>query len=343
MTILIIVVFLTLTVSAVCSLFEAILYSTRFGALEAAKNKDRHKKAAVSLLNLKRNIAEPISAILILNTIANTAGATLAGMYASKEIGTTYVPIFSVLLTLCILFFSEIIPKTVGAVHWRKLWMIIVFPLLILKFVLYPLIYISRKLSFFITKGKPPEIITEEEILAAASMGAREGEISDQEHRIIDNLINLENRIVREIMTPRTVIFSLDAAMKVRAAFTIASQKGFTRMPIYEGNSEHIIGYVMMHDLSMACNIENSETVLKDIIRPISFVPETINCFALLFDFIKARKQISIVIDEYGGVAGLITLEDLLETLLGLEIIDERDKAIDLQEVARMQKKIFRS
>jgi len=341
MTILIFIVFLTLSISAVCSLFEAILYSTRFGALEVAKNKDRHKKAAITLLNMKRDIAVPISAILILNTIANTAGATIAGMYASKILGGTYVPLFSVALTLSILFFSEIIPKTVGAVHWRRLWMIIVFPLSILKFVLYPLIYVTRKLSFFITKGKPTDIITEEEILAAASMGAREGEISDQEHRIIDNLINLENRIVREIMTPRTVMFSLDATLKATEAFRIASKTGFTRLPIYEDNSENIIGYVMIHDLSTACTIDNSETILKDIIRPISFVPETINCFTLLFEFLKTRKQISIVIDEYGGVAGLITLEDLLETLLGLEIIDEHDKAIDLQEVARRQKKIF--
>ena len=142
-------------------------------------------------------------------------------------------------------------------------------------------------------------------------------------------------------MTPRTVIFSLDATLKVTEAFRIASKKGFTRLPIYEDNSENIIGYVMIHDLSTACTIDNSETILKDIMRPISFVPETINCFTLLFEFLKTRKQIAIVIDEYGGVAGLITLEDLLETLLGLEIIDEHDKAIDLQEVARRQKKIF--
>lgn len=338
MSILLFVVFLTLTISAICSLFEAILYSTRIGMLEVEKNKNQHQKAATSFLNMKRDIAVPISAILILNTIANTAGATIAGMYASKVFADSYVPIFSIVLTLSILFFSEIIPKTIGAVHWRKLWMLIVFPLSIFQFILFPLIYIARKLASFITKGHPPEIITEEEILAAAMLGARHGEISDQEHRIIDNLINLENRTVREIMTPRPVIFSLNADMKLTEAFKIAAEKGFTRVPIFKNDRENIIGYVMIHDLGAACNLEKLDSTLNDIVRLITFVPESINCFTLLFDFLRTRKQIAIVIDEYGGLSGLITLEDLLETLLGHEIVDEHDKAIDLQEVARKRK-----
>ena len=342
MSILLVIVFITLTISATCSLFEAILYSTRIGTLEVAKNKEKHKKAAITLLNMKRDIAVPISAILILNTIANTAGATIAGMYASKLLGGIYVPIFSILLTLSILFFSEIMPKTIGAVHWRKLWMLIVFPLSIFQFILYPLIYVTRKLSFFITKGHPPDIVTEEEILAAVRMGAKEGEISDQEHLIIDNLLNLENRKAREIMTPRPVIFSLDAELNVNDASKIAAEKGFSRVPIYQNDRENIIGYVMIHDLGAACHLENPESMLKDIARPITFVPETLNCFTLLFDFLRTRKQIAILIDEYGGLAGLVTLEDLLETLLGFEIVDEHDKAIDLQEVARMRKNAFK-
>ncbi|MCU0642786.1 MAG: CNNM domain-containing protein [bacterium] len=338
MSILLLIVFITLTISAICSLFEAILYSTRTGTLEVAKQKQKNKKAAITLLNMKRDIAVPISAILILNTIANTAGATIAGMYASKVLGSIYVPIFSVLLTLSILFFSEIMPKTIGAVHWRKLWMLIVFPLSIFQFILYPLIYIARKLSYFITKGHPPDIVTEEEILAAARMGAKEGEISDQEHLIIDNLLNLENRKAREIMTPRPVIFSINAKLKITEAFKIATEKGFSRVPIYQNDRENIIGYVMIHDLGAACNLQNVGITLKDIIKPITFIPETINCFTLLFDFLRTRKQIAILIDEYGGLAGLITLEDLLETLLGFEIVDEHDEAIDLQEVARMRK-----
>ncbi|UCE06543.1 MAG: DUF21 domain-containing protein [bacterium] len=342
MTILIFIVFLTMTISGICSLFEAILYSTRVGTLEVARKNKQKKTLANKLLNMKRNIAAPIAAILILNTISNTAGASIAGMYAAKEFGGNYVPLFSVIFTLGILFLSEIIPKTVGAVHWRYLWSVIVLPLSFIKFMLHPLIYVTQKLSSFITRGPSYESITEEEILAAAQMGARAGEISDQEHLIIDNLINLENRKVREIMTPRPVIFSVDAQLKIVEAIKIVAEKGFSRVPIYEGDRENIISYVMIHDLSSAKNLENPDISLKDIARPISFVPETINCFTVLFDFLRTRKQVAIVIDEFGGVSGLITLEDLLETLLGHEIVDEHDKAIDLQEVARKRKKVLK-
>lgn len=342
MTLLILIVFLTMTISGICSLFEAVLYSTRVGTLEVAKKNKQKKTLANKLLNMKRNIAAPIAAILILNTISNTAGASLAGMFAAKEFGENYVLLFSILFTLGILFLSEIIPKTVGAVHWRYLWSVIVVPLSFIKLMLHPLIYITQKLSNFITRGQPHESITEEEILAAAQMGAREGEISDQEHLIIDNLINLENRIVKEIMTPRPVIFSLDARLKIKKSLQIAAEKGFTRIPIYEEDREHIIGYVMIHDLSSANNLENPDISLKDIARPMPFVPETINCFTVLFDFLRTKKQVAIVIDEFGGVSGLITLEDLLETLLGHEIVDEHDKAIDLQEVARKQKQMLK-
>jgi CBS domain containing-hemolysin-like protein len=339
MTLLILIVFLTMTISGICSLFEAVLYSTRVGTLEVAKKNEKKKTLANKLLCMKRNIAAPIAAILILNTISNTAGASVAGMFAAKELGANYVPLFSVVFTLGILFLSEIIPKTVGAVHWRYLWSMIVVPLSFIKFMLHPLIFVTQKLSNFITKGHPHETITEEEILAAAQMGARNGEISDQEHLIIDNLINLENRIVREIMTPRPVVFSMDAQLKIPVALKIAAEKGFSRIPIFEDDREHIIGYVRIHDLSSTKNLENLEISLKDIARPISFVPETINCFTVLFDFLSTKKQVAIVIDEFGGVSGLITLEDLLETLLGHEIVDEHDKAIDLQEVARKQRK----
>ncbi|UCE08026.1 MAG: DUF21 domain-containing protein, partial [bacterium] len=280
-------------------------------------------------------ISIPIAAILILNTIANTAGATLAGMYAAKVLGSARVPIFSIFFTLGILFLSEIMPKTLGAVHWRNLWPFIVWPLTLMKLLLYPVIYITQFISNIITRGHKTVTITEEEILAAARMGAKEGEISRQEHLIIDNLINLENKKVREVMTPRTVIFSLNANLTVREALNIADEKGFTRVPIYEDDKENIMGYVMIHDLSSAKNLEKPARQLKNILRPISFIPESINCLTVLTEFLRRRKHIAIVSDEYHGVAGLVTLEDLLETLLGTEIVDETDRVVDLQKTAR--------
>lgn len=180
--------------------------------------------------------------------------------------------------------------------------------------------------------------ITEEEIIAAARIRAKEGEISEQEHFIIENLINLENKIVRELMTPRTVIFSLEANLTVQETLEIADEKGLTRIAVYEQDKENIIGYVMIHDISSAKNLVQPPKTLKDIVRTISFVPENTNCLLLLFDFLKGRKHIAIVTDEFHGVAGLVTLEDLIETLLGTEIVNETDKVVDLQRISRNKK-----
>jgi len=335
MTVLILVVLITLIVSASCSLYEAVLYSTRPATLEAAKTKAKRGKLAAQFISLKNNISEPIAAILILNTIANTAGATIAGMYATKVLGTSMVPLFSILLTLAILFLSEILPKTIGAVHWRGLWPVIVHPLQIISLVLKPAIFVTEKISRLITRNQQTSTITEEEILALVHLGAHEGEISKEESHMVRNIIDLENRLVKEIMTPRRMIFSLPADMTIDKAFKSASGKGITRIPIYEGDRENIIGYVLSHDISEAKMQDDAGKSLQSISRPISTVPDITNCLTLLTGFLKQRKHIAIVSDEFGGVDGLVTMEDLLETLLGSEIIDETDRIIDLQEAAR--------
>ena len=173
MSVLLFVVFLTIFISAQCSLYEATLYSTRLGTLEAAKSKSKTKQMALKMIQMKKQISEPIAAILILNTIANTAGATIAGMYAHKTLGVGLVPIFSIAFTFAILFFAEIIHKTMGVVYWQTLWPVIVWPLTVLKYSLYPLIWITEKLSFFLTRGRPPAPMTEEDILGSIRLGAR--------------------------------------------------------------------------------------------------------------------------------------------------------------------------
>ena len=339
MAILIFVVFLTIFISAQCSLYEATLYSTRLGTLEAAKAKAKTKKMALMMIQMKKQISEPIAAILILNTIANTAGATIAGMYAHKTLGSALVPLFSVLFTLAILFLAEIVPKTLGAVYWRTLWPVIVWPLKAIKYPLYPLIWVTEKLSDFLTRGRPPSPITEEDILGSIRLGAKEGEISEWESLMVHNIIKLENTEVREIMTPRKVIFSLDASMTVKEALDAATEKGLTRIPVYEDDKENIVGYIMIHDLGTAKALSEPKTPLSSMVKPISFVGETTNCLTLLNSFLKRRSHISVVEDEYGGVAGLVTLEDLLETVLGAEIVDETDTVVDLQKLARKRKK----
>lgn len=338
MTILIIVVFVTLFVSASCSLYEAVLYSTRTGTLEASKTQAKRGRLAGQFLTMKKNISQPIAAILILNTIANTAGATIAGMYAADVFGSSMIVLFSIIFTLAILFLSEIIPKTYGAVHWRTLWPFIVFPLQLMKTVLYPAIFITEKVTRLITHQHKVDTITEDEILALVKLGAHEGEITKGESQMVFNIINLEERKVREIMTPRTMMYSLPANMTVEEAFQTIKGKGFTRIPIYEDDKENITGYVVTHDFSFAEMQDKPGTSLKSIARQISFVAEDINCLTMLTNFLKQRMHIAIVNDEFGGVDGVVTLEDLLEAILGREIVDETDVIVDLQEAARKRK-----
>jgi CBS domain containing-hemolysin-like protein len=329
------VVLLTLGISALCSLFEATLYSTRVTTLEAVGARGDRGRLAQRLLRMKRHIDVPIAAILILNTIANTAGATLAGMQAADVFGASWALVFSLAFTLGILFFSEILPKTLGAVYWRRIWPFIVWPLTAMHVVLHPAIVVAQTVTSFLTRGHTTSTITEDEIIAMARMGAQAGEISPEESRMVRNIIELENRQAREIMTPRPVIFALDAEITVAEALPMVTARGFTRLPVYEENRERIIGYVMLQDLSAAHTRQRSHLQLRAIAKPISFISETINCLTLLTTFLKFRRHIAMVADEYGGVAGLVTLEDLIETLLGAEIVDETDRVVDLRKSLR--------
>jgi CBS domain containing-hemolysin-like protein len=338
MTILITVVVVTLFVSTCCSLFEAVLFSTRRATLESAKAKGVSAKLANRFIAMKRDIAEPIAAILILNTLSHTVGATLSGMFATKTLGAANVPLFSVIFTLAILFFSEIMPKTVGAVHWRRIWPFVVIPLEVMSISLRPLVYVTQKFGDLFAKGQKGATITEDEILAMVHMGAKEGEISQEEGRMMRNIIDLENKQVRQIMTPRTVVFSLDGELSVEEALHEMEGRGFTRIPVYEEDRENIIGYVMLHDLTSLKAIKDSASKLKTVVRPVTFVPESMNCLTVLLSFLRNRRQIGMVSDEFGGVAGLVTVEELLATVLGTEIVDETDRIVDMQQDARRRR-----
>ncbi|MFH1728342.1 MAG: hemolysin family protein [Pseudomonadota bacterium] len=334
MELLIFIVFLTLTISGFCSLFEAVLYSSNEGAIEAAKTKKGQKFVASKFLDLKHNVSKPISGILILNTVANTAGATISGMYAANILGKDKVFIFSIFLTLGILIFSEIIPKTIGAIHWRKLWPFVTIPISTIKTIFAPFIVLTHYLSKAISGKEKIPTITQEEILAAVKMGVSEGEILKKENTIFTNLINLKGTHIDEIMTPRKVIFSLNENLSIYDALEKIGDQRFGRIPIYKNNDENIIGYVRIHDLASTKKIKDKFSILRDISRKIRFVPETMNCLYLLIHFLKTKEHIAIVVNEYGQAVGLVTLEDVIETMLGDEIIDEHDFATDLRKFA---------
>ena len=338
-----VVVVLTLLVSAVCSLLEAALYSSRVGALEAASAQGNRTDLARRFLQMKREISIPIAAILVLNTVANTAGATFSGMYAAQVFGPVLVPVFSLGLILAILFLSEILPKTLGALYWYHLWPFLVRPLEAIQFGLYPAVYVTEKFSKLCLKERPPPPVTEGEILAMARLGAKAGEISSQESHMIQNIIGLEDKQVRDVLTPRSVLFSLDASTPVQEALEAVKAKEFSRVPIYEEERENIIAYITLHDLSsgepLPCGPSHPQaTTLKTLAKPITFIPDTANCLSVLTTFLKHRRHIAIVAGEYGGVAGLITLEDLIETALGAEIMDETDHVADLRAIARQRR-----
>ena len=339
MTILILVVVLTIIISANCSLYEAVLYSTRRGTLESVKTQQKKGKLARIFIDMKHNISKPIAAILILNTIANTAGASIAGMYAARILGVDYILAFSISFTILILFISEIMPKTLGAVHWKALWPLVVYPLKFMQYILSPLIFLTEKFTRLLTLKEHAKTITEDEILALVHIGAKEGEISHDESRMVRNIINLEEKQVEDIMTPRRMIFSLDADMSVKDAFNAARQREFNRIPVYEKDRENIIGYTLLKDIYTLYIRNREQENLRSVLFNITKVDEKTNCLSLLNSFLKSRKHIAVVRDEFDGLAGLVTLEDLLETALGHEIVDETDKVVDLQAEARKEGK----
>ena len=342
MTALLLVVACTLLISMQCSLYEAVLYSTRRAELEAAVKTGKHPRQAKKLIKMKQTIAAPLASILILNTVANTAGATLAGSLVASVMGPHWVLSFSIFLTLGILVFSEIVPKTVGALHWRGLWAFIVPPLQVMNVLLYPLVWLSLSFTRWITGKQKSAVVTEEEILAMVRLGTRHGEITDMEGRMVENIIGLENKTAKDIMTPRTVLFTLDISLSVAEAYEMAHNAGFNRIPVYKGTIEDIQGYILMNDLSGRGAWEHPEESIRSIMKAVSFVPESANCLSLLSRFLKDREQLAMVVDEYGGISGLLTLEDLVETIIGEEIVDETDKVVDLQEQARKRVRAFR-
>jgi CBS domain containing-hemolysin-like protein len=207
-----------------------------------------------------------------------------------------------------------------------------------MKYTLYPAIVVTQAFSGLFHRSQSAPSVTEDEILAIVRLGATAGEITLDESKLVHNIISLENIPVRSIMTPRTVIMSLDAEMTIKEAREAIDGKGLTRFPIYEGDRENIIGYVLSHDLLSLKKVRDESSSLKNLAKQISFVPQTMDSLTLLTKCLSKRVHIFIVIDEFGGVAGLVTLEDVLETILGHEIVDETDREVDLQELARRRR-----
>ena len=331
LTLLIIYIALAIGVSFLCSVMEAVLLSVTpayVGALE-----EGNPTAAARLKTLKTDVDRPLAAILTLNTVAHTIGAAGAGAEAAAYFGNAYVGIFSAILTLGILILSEIIPKTLGAVHWRALAPLVARVLRPLIWVLYPLVVLSQWITKLMSRGEKENQVSRAEFAALATLGAEEGVFDPQESRILQSLLRFNELAARDVMTPRTVMVAFPATKPVREITN--AQLRFSRFPIFEENRDHVTGYALRSDILRTVAEDEGDRPVSEIQRDLLTVPETLPLPRLFERFLERKEHLALVIDEYGGTQGIATMEDVVETLLGLEIVDEADTVHDMQVLAR--------
>ena len=335
---LVIAVCTVIVVSAMCSLFEAVLYAVPVSYVESLAQKGALSGRILKDLRM-RNVDRPISAILSLNTIANTGGAFVAGAAFIKVFGGEWEHYFTIFITLSVLILSEVIPKTVGVVYSRSLASLIAVPLRVLVWLLYPLVEMCRLLTRAFSKGRSSQEVSEEEIAAMARMGRQTGAIQPDEARVMQNILSLKRKTVRDAMTPRTVVFALSAELTVEQAQKEAGVWPYSRVPVYENEFEDVIGVVMRRDALNALAKGQAQQPISELMRPVHFVAETVSLDRVLEMFLERRQHLFAVIDEYGGLAGILTLEDVLEEILGREIVDESDTVTDTRELARRRRR----
>ncbi len=334
MTLFIVSVAIVLTVSAACSLSEAALYSVR--TPYARQLAESGSAAGQVLVRFKQNMERPITAILIVNTAANTAGASVAGAQARQLFGDASLLWFSASFTLAVLFFSEILPKVAGVTYRRSVARAVSLPLAAAIKVLFPLVWLSQKAATVFRRDAAAPSAPEEEVHQIAIMSAEEGSILPVEAELVKNVLQLNEVKAREIMTPRTVVFKLDASRTVAEVVEEVEGAPYTRIPIHAaGEPENWLGVVFKEDVFACLARDRFDVTLQSLKRPLGFIPEVVPGHLLLSEFLKRRTHLLAVIDEYGGMLGVVTLEDVMESLLGEEIVDETDHVADLQQVAR--------
>ena len=327
-----------LLVSTTCSLFEAILLSLTPAQVEMMI--ETHPRHAESLKRLKENIEQPITAILTLNTVAHTIGASVAGAAAAALFGQNGLVWFSLIFTLTILLFTEILPKTIGVTFAKQLGPYIVMPLRIMITVLRPLIWLAQWMTRLVPNSGGSHHISAEELKTIASMSRKSGEIEADQETVIANILQLGEKTVRQVMTPRTVTFSASQALTIKEAARMEGKwRMHSRVPVYDGEPDNVVGIVLSQDVLMAAAVGQDSLKLSQIMRPVHFVPETAPLDRIFVDFFERYQHLFVVVDEYGSVTGVISMEDILEEIIGREIVDESDKARNMRELAMIRKK----
>ena len=332
---LVVIVLSALLVSGFCSLMEAALFAVPIH--HAKYLADKGSKRGKMLLAFKEDLSRPIAAILILNTIANTVGAALAGAIVAIIYGEEAVIVFSLIFTLLILYVSEIIPKQIGAIHARKVSAVMTVPLYGLIRALFPLVFITNKFSRMIGRGASFPSVSEEEVLSLTELGREEGVIDHLEGSVIKNIVGLDRLLVKDILTPRIVVFRLRKDLTIGEVQEDILNWSHTRVPIFDAESPDTLDqYVIQRDLFRALLRGEGGNRLESIARPLTVVPELMRADKLLLQMFEKRESICSVVDEHGSFAGLVTLEDTIEEIVGREIVDEYDLVGDLRSYARV-------
>ncbi len=330
---LILYLLLALIVSFLCSILESVLLSAPQAYLRTRA--ETGDKIATALGKMKQEIDRPLSAILSMNTVAHTVGAAGVGAQAVKVFGDAYFGLISAILTILILILTEIIPKTVGASYWKSLLGFTFYTIRVMIVITWPLVWVSAFITRIFAKKTSEKTISREELGLLADIGLQEGVFGEQESRIIKNIIGLRQVKVSEIMTPRVVVAAAEQDTTVEAFAEMDELKTFTRIPVFEATIEAVTGYVFRQDVFELLADDKHGTKVETLKRKILVVPESIPALRAWDQMIQQREHIALVVDEYGGTAGIITMEDIIETLLGFEIMDEKDSISDMQEFAR--------
>lgn len=334
---LVIAVCAAILISFSCSLAEAAIYAIPWATIEQLR--DAGRKSGKLLFKMRSEIDKPIAAILTLNTVANTAGSTVAGAAFLSVYGAEYMALFATIFTILILAFGEIVPKTLGVAHAAPIARFLARPLNALIIVLSPLLWFTGLLTRLLSSQKNGPDISEDDIRAMTSLSRKAGQIQPYEENFVRNVLALDQKRVYDIMTPRTVVFSLPDTLTVGEAYRDPRIWHFSRIPVYGENNEDLVGLVERRTLGQSYAQDKLDLPLSAIMRPLNFVQETQTLDVLLRELLKSRVHLFAVIDEYGGLAGVVSLEDVLEEMLGSEIVDESDNVADLRELARQRRR----
>lgn len=325
---------ISIALSALCSTLEATLLSTPLSFITGLE--EQGVRGAARLKKLKQSPDRPISAILCLNTIANTVGASIVGSLVYEVYGDAIVGIFSTIFTLAILIFSEIIPKTIGTSYWRRLAIPASAIINGMIFIAFPLVWILEHLTRLISSKSTQISVSREDISAMVSVATEEEVIEKEEKKMIQNLLKLDEITAHEIMTPSTVVEMAEGAMTIKEFYD--SDLTHSRILVYDDdNSDYVIGYVLRQTVLEKMAEDKFSTTIRDISRPILSFPEDEPVGNIWESLLAKKEHISVIIDEYGTFRGIVTLEDVIETMLGQEIVDETDEVVDMQEYAKEQ------